>query len=444
MSDLLLLAGLAGFALLVGAFLPVAFRLGWPAHWIGFAILGLTMVAVGDGGAGADGSLYRQLTWGSLFAYGGFVACKGPMGSFELPLKALPGTLWLLLLYAVLSIVWSPLPGVSARRVVQLFGIALVAVALFKVWQGKSLFRGFFVPIVVCLGSAVLFAAIAPGQAFDLDGAMRAFTSHKNTWGQFSVVALICCLYVALGTERRLLGIAAVLLALVSVVLSRSGTSLVAALGCILLVVPMRLWHHAPRATAVFGFAIFSLACGFVLLYTVWHGVLPLQAAVDAALGGLGKSATLTGRTFLWELMGREIAQHPWLGVGFGGFWAGFEGPSARVIAQLNWGPPTQAHSGYIDVVNETGFTGLALLSTALLVHLRKIWQIGRHGASLIAQLHLALLFTVLVVNVSETSLMRTTHLLWIIMTVSLVEVHMTYRQLLAKAGSPGVLRSWS
>lgn len=424
-----LLLALFVLALVGGLFVPVALGLGWPARWLASIVLVISMVAVGDGAGGNEGSQFRQFAWGGIFLYSTFIACQGNKGRFSLPLRAIPMSMWALLIFAALSVAWSPIPWVSTRRVVQLFGVAVLAIALVKVWSGNSLFSGLKFPVSALLLLGLVFAVAMPSLGFDADGALRAMTSHKNTWGQFSVLAIVCGLYLMYDQLHMRWGVVLFVTALVSIFLSRSGTSLVSALVCIVLIVPVRLLNRSPRFFAAIGFFVLWACSLLVMGYTILHGALPIDALIERIFGVLGKSTTLTGRTFLWELMGKEIIRHPWFGVGYGGFWTGAEGPSASLVALLNWGPPSQAHDGYLDVLNELGVVGLGLLSITLLAHLLKLWQLARQGNVLLAQLHLALLLTVLFVNVAETSLLRTTHLLWIILTVSIVEVHGRMRQ---------------
>ena len=55
---------------------------------------------------------------------------------------------------------------------------------------------------------------------------------------------------------------------------------------------------------------------------------LPEFDPVSQVLGAFGKDATLTGRTVLWNYATEEIARHPLLGVGHGGFWTPEDGLS--------------------------------------------------------------------------------------------------------------------
>ncbi len=114
---------------------------------------------------------------------------------------------------------------------------------------------------------------------------------------------------------------------------------------------------------------------------------------------------------------------------GFGGFWMGLEGPSFTIVRFFSW-RPGQAHNGYIDVINELGYVGLALLAWVLVAHLWNIVMIHRRGEGLAAIFHLAVLIAALLLNVSETNFMRTTHLWWIILSSSIIGVHVHLHQL--------------
>jgi O-antigen ligase len=158
--------------------------------------------------------------------------------------------------------------------------------------------------------------------------------------------------------------------------------------------------------------------------YFLFTGHSPFSALTDAVYAATGKEQTLTGRLQLWQLMLAEIDRHPWKGVGYGGFWAGPGGPSSGVAARLNWGPPGQAHSGYIDVINEVGYVGFALLVLLLLNHAAKVLTAYRAGETKFAIFHTAILLAALVTNYAESSLLRTTHIWWIVLCTSMVEVH--------------------
>ena len=66
-------------------------------------------------------------------------------------------------------------------------------------------------------------------------------------------------------------------------------------------------------------------------------------------LEGMGKNATLTGRTGIWGLLIRSIAKRPLLGYGYYAFWQGVKGESANVILATHW-VFGYAHNGIIEI----------------------------------------------------------------------------------------------
>ena len=83
-----------------------------------------------------------------------------------------------------------------------------------------------------------------------------------------------------------------------------------------------------------------------------------------------------------------------------------------------------QAHNGYIDIVNETGIVGLTLLVVALVTHTMNISKVIRSGDASTGIFHAAILISALFINYAESSLLRTTHLWWILICCSIFEVH--------------------
>ena len=159
------------------------------------------------------------------------------------------------------------------------------------------------------------------------------------------------------------------------------------------------------------------------LVYCVLHGKMPFEALIDLIFTSMDKSSTLTGRTQLWEFMEAEIIRHPWFGTGYGGFWVGLDGPAGALVRRLDWGPPTQAHSGYIDGLNEIGIIGMLIFSYLIATHIYRCFRLYSIGMFSHFVLHSAIAISFLVKDYAESSLIQGTHLWWIIMTCSILEV---------------------
>lgn len=396
-----------------------------PDKWLFFAILGLNLLPFGGGDA--EGSLYRQITWGGLFLFAAFHAMRDVQGRLAFPRGQIPVPLALLIAYVLITVAWSPNPELSLKRAVQVVGVLLLALAIarHKV-EGDAMLAQLIIPAGVFIVLGVLMVAAAPGWAFDTDHALRAMTIHKNTWGQFSLLASIVFLVLLLRGGQRLL-IKGIVLAVcvISLVMSRSTTSV---LSFAIIATAAMAWLLVARGgiagrVAIF-IAVLVTALG-VHGYTVVTGEFPFEKLQALFYEFTGKRPTLTGRTYLWELMVTEIQRHPWFGIGYGGFWTQqWDSPAQAVILRLTWGPPAQAHSGYIDVVNELGIVGASLLLIVLVQHTVKIIGLFRAGLHDVAAFHAALLFAALSINYAESSLLRTTHFWWIVLCISIITVH--------------------
>jgi exopolysaccharide production protein ExoQ len=117
------------------------------------------------------------------------------------------------------------------------------------------------------------------------------------------------------------------------------------------------------------------------------------------------KSADLTGRSDIWELLYIEIEKHWLYGVGYGGFWLGIGSASQPILDKLYW-IPYQGHNGYLDILNELGAIGLSSLFFLLIFHARDLFRMmsfDRTGAALCG----AMQITLLVSNYTESSIFR-------------------------------------
>lgn len=412
-------------ALGLGIGIPLLWLVAKPERWlVTFMILFMGLAPFGGGQALSDvaeGSIYRQIGWGLIFLLALFYAIRDEPGRFTVPWGWLPWPYLVLLAYAVISVAWSEQPVVSAKRVVQLFGVLFVALALVRQRGERDALERFAWPAVIFLALGALALAV-PSMSFDPDGNFKGTAVTKNTWGEFALLATLIFFYQALSRHKTKVSWWLFGGALLSLAATRSATSIVIFASAFTI---MLAWFVEKRYRSNFQIAVlgtFLTGVAMAFGYFIFTGSLPVDAVLNAGLGSVGKDATLTGRTELWQMMGYEIARHPWLGAGYGGFWLGLEGPSYTIVRHFSW-RPGQAHNGYIDIVNQLGYVGLTLFLFVLLSHLRNIYLYSRSGFGLTAIFHVAILCSVLLLNVSESSFLRTTHLWWIVLTISIVEI---------------------
>lgn len=397
-------------------------------RWIQYVLLAFSLFQFGGGTTGSDSSTVRQVLWGGVFVLS-FIRLSYHDGAFRIPALSIPLEVYALIGYLCISVIWSPMPGASIKRIAQIAGVLIVGCMVSHETRGDSgMATSFILPSFIIVAIGVLLAAVAPGIAFDGDHSLRAMTSHKNTWGQFSLLASLIFLWNILnGTKYRSLLLWMLALTCASLFLSRSATGVVTFMVSGTVMIYATLAVKRSRISNV-GIVLATAAVVILLSgYGIITGESPFSALYEAVFSGTGKHHTLTGRTYLWNLMLAEAEKHLVFGIGYGGFWNGMLGPSASVIQFLNWGPPTQAHNGYIDVVNEIGVVGWCIFGIVLARHGMRIAALARAGLGSSAVFHGVLLFTALIINYTESSFLRTTHVWWIFLSLSIIEVYHRY-----------------
>ena len=112
-------------------------------------------------------------------------------------------------------------------------------------------------------------------------------------------------------------------------------------------------------------------------------------------VSSVGRDPTLTDRTQIWASLLPVVIQRPILGRGIGGFWT----TRTRTEFMISEG-----HSGYLDVLLNFGFVGIFLVSSFLLSSCRKAHRELSHDFDW-AIFWICLLIMAVVHNIAETSI---------------------------------------
>jgi O-antigen ligase len=128
---------------------------------------------------------------------------------------------------------------------------------------------------------------------------------------------------------------------------------------------------------------------------------------LDALLEGMGKDPTLTGRIPLWRFVVDRIAERPWLGYGYQGFWLGPESSSGDVMNVTNGWYPYHSHNGVLELTLELGVVGIAILCWALLRVVTRVLWIGRDASWIDGTWPSVYVLFLLCLVAQETVLMR-------------------------------------
>lgn len=309
--------------------------------------------------------------------------------------------------FAVLSLAWTPDVKTTWRQCLDMASLlfwisaAVQIVGLRKYSQISAL-------VAACALFASAAAAILPPHAgihhatdvFESvhAGKWRGIFTNKNALGEFAATGFILMLEQGDGEGLgwKLFWWSARACALACLLFSHSATSL---LGCGVAVLAYCVLRH--RATSG-PLSLILVATIVVLLCTF----LISSPASLAAL--LGRDATFSGRTEIWNFTLQLIGKRPWFGHGFNSADALLE-PVSKTTLFLS---ATSAHSAYLDVLFDLGIVGLALLiGTVLFVLARAytaaLYLAGAERRQVIR--YMALLISACVIAIGETSPFRLT-----------------------------------
>ncbi|MBD8519037.1 O-antigen ligase family protein [Plantibacter sp. CFBP 8804] len=181
-------------------------------------------------------------------------------------------------------------------------------------------------------------------------GRIQGLPGNANLLAFVAAVALIVSAARLATATHRAEALGSVLLALLSLWLTRSSTVLVALIGVgvILAAITVFLALRPGRPRQFGAAAILLITAGGVGAAIIHWRVI---------LSGFGKSADLTGRTEIWAKVIERIAERPVLGWGFSSPWASWE-PQFSEFVIRNGVRQLQAHNAWLDVTMQLGLVG--------------------------------------------------------------------------------------
>ncbi|MES2186494.1 MAG: O-antigen ligase family protein [Pseudomonadota bacterium] len=357
------------------------------------------------------GNLALQLEFGAVFLGGAWLAWRHADWT-RYRLRFCNPLLIAFVAWCAITVLWSTFPVVTIKRVVQLSGFLLVGIAVGPpVGGSRQLLRLLMATLTALLVASMVTVFVNPriGIDYELGGAWRGLMSQKNTTG--AIAGMCSLLWLRETVDGRTLSrwtcLAGLLFCLFMLVMAKSSTSImVTGIGAGLYILLRRHYvtmRHPWWVIGLVGAALLLLA---VHIFVVFTGHLPGWDDIAGGIGSLfGKSSDLTGRTEIWQLVMLEVARHPLLGIGYGGFWLGEGSPSQYVIDAMYW-IPLQSHNGYLDLLNELGIVGLVLALLAFVWHGRSLSKLMRFDREE-AAMHCAIFAMLLVSNVTESEIFR-------------------------------------
>jgi len=368
---------------------------------------------------------YRPYLFGGIYLMAIVAVLSQPAKSLRFASRH--GIYLAFLLFVIWTANWSAYPG----KVVIVWGhfvgtyLVCLAAMLTPDVQRLSLLRTFIVFSVLSVVATLLIVVINPDRGImNVGGKLRwiGFTISANMLGVVMLIAVWGC-WTALYSFRSLAARWGVMLLMPIIVVclfkSDSMTSLLLAVMLSLAFpVVMRLGGLSPLRAAL---TLFSsgilLSAAILLLYAVSPELFTPGMVLDN-LSYIGRSATFTGRTTLWDTALRAIADRPVIGWGFDSLFS----VGDRYVMRAS-----HFHNGYLELLVSGGLLGLAFMSAIIVQSLYRLLHLLQEDVVWGMSLGLLLLM-VLLHNLAEPSLGKAPTLLWLIFSLSYQLLSMPHR----------------
>jgi exopolysaccharide production protein ExoQ len=310
------------------------------------------------------------------------------------------------LVLAFASLIWSADRDATLARYVSFVATVLICIAFCLAGWHRTRLQNVLRPVLTLLMvGSLLYIATAPEDAIDFDKAgFHGLASQKNPFGELCAFGTLLWMHAWISGEAKaskaILGAA---LGWTCLWFSKSSTSILAtAFASWLMLMLLRTSPSLRRYTPY----IITLFAGLVVAYAL--AVLQLVPGLATVLLGpitaiTGKDMTFSNRAMIWDIIKDHAQLHPILGTGYGAYWTGAvpSSPSYVFLSRMYFWP-SEAHNGYLDVVNDLGFVGLMCLLGYLTVYVRQSLQLFKADRPAGA-LYIAIFFQQAMTNLSES-----------------------------------------
>jgi O-antigen ligase len=263
--------------------------------------------------------------------------------------------LWVLVLWALISVSWSLNPEITLRRSVSFVGTTLYGVYLALQYpRVRDLLSVLVRFLLVMIAITLIVVHLFPELGTSPQGTARFWTGiygHKNAFGRMmSLGVFVLATWAFFERRHRLLVCSLLAVAVTYLTLSDSKTGLISCFVVGVLAPFYRILLRAPPrlSVALIPFAVLGV---FAVIWAGWAYIEPLTAAV-------GRDPTLTGRTHLWRSAWAGIMDHFLLGYGYNAFWSGPWNPLGGLGVGVVWNP-NHAHNGILNLWLDLGFVGV-------------------------------------------------------------------------------------
>ncbi|HRK23428.1 MAG TPA: O-antigen ligase family protein [Beijerinckiaceae bacterium] len=329
-----------------------------------FTFVGTRPFAEADAATRTDGNVLDRIAVLGLFGLSLLVLWLHRWRVARFALPALP--VFVLVGFAMASIVWSDFPDLTLRRSLLLFFLAVIAFAVAIGTENlRQLHTWMFATMTAIILINLAGCVIVPSIAISEIG-VRGMYSQKNVAGIVALITMILGTTWVLGSATRretVIGMTALVPTAFFLVITISKTSInLAALGIVVILFFGMIERHGRS------FILFAIAVGLLLAVGITLWLATLEFDINAAMTTLIGDTSFTGRDELWAFARNAAEKRYWLGHGYGAFWdvGTANDPLIRAevgswLAAVQIGVINQAHHGYLELWLHLGLPATVL-----------------------------------------------------------------------------------
>ena len=275
--------------------------------------------------------------------------------------------LFFLIALAVISVLWSSVPGITFRKMVGLVGSTFFGIYLGSRYDFNNLLKimGWIFGFSILSSFLLIFFLPEYGlmHKAPLVGVWRGIYFHKNGLGDGMFTSFMVFYFLAKSSQKyQLILSLGCVLSVVLIYCSSSATALVSVVFSFLLVQTLK--HLSLRS---------KTSILLILLFLIVALLLQLLITINFAtfLEINNRDITLSGRTTLWQSLWEFMKLKFWLGYGYGSFFSASHQETILLWQEHDWGPP-HAHNGYIQLWLHLGLVGWMTFAVGYFYNLGK------------------------------------------------------------------------
>jgi exopolysaccharide production protein ExoQ len=366
-----------------------------------------------------------------------FVLCMIFVAQRHQAVRRLSMQMKLVTAFPILALLLFPVSQLATRTIssgaLLLAGILLMYYIMSR-YAFDELLELFLILGTGTIVASIVFALALPQYGLDSLGghatAWKGIFSAKNYLGDLAVFFLaVAVSYRGRTSFLRSVRVSQIIFCLIAIAFSRAATAYLLTAIYLVYFVIMKTLHRFRKKDY---FVLCILLVGGLSIAAVM-----MVAAPDLLFSLLGKDATLTGRTGIWNAAIDSIARRPLFGYGYQAFWLGLEGESYRVILAVSW-LLAQAQNGFLDVTLEMGAAGLAIVLLVFGFAFRDaaacLFRSRDHAQLRAVEWYLAIVILTLICNFDESFLFEPKHIGSMLFVIACVGLKQEWLRLRASA----------